>query len=137
MNGPASNRRFRFSLRMLFAAVTLAACWLGYYANWIHQRHAFIRANQRSINEMGKGRDVFLAWKWDFERGRKASAPAILRLFGEKPVEFMRIHVVVEKPGCGIEPPELCRAKQLFPETQISWTYVDRNGAFFTSEEEN
>lgn len=32
-------RWFRLSLRSLFAAVTLIACWLGYSTNWIRQRH--------------------------------------------------------------------------------------------------
>ena len=37
-------RRPRFSLRTLFAVVTLFGCWLGYELNWIRQRREAIQA---------------------------------------------------------------------------------------------
>jgi hypothetical protein len=43
-----SGRRWlRISLRTLFLVVTLCACWLAYYANWIHQRRALL--NDRNV----------------------------------------------------------------------------------------
>jgi hypothetical protein len=36
-----------------------------------------------------------------------------------------------------VEPAEALRAKRLFPESQFSWTYVDRQGNFFPSQEED
>ncbi len=36
-------RRFRFSLRALFVAVTVVGVWLGYHFKWIRDRHAVIR----------------------------------------------------------------------------------------------
>jgi hypothetical protein len=33
------HRSFRFSLRTLLVAITLSGLWLGYYVNWIHERH--------------------------------------------------------------------------------------------------
>src|SRR4051812_25415878 len=37
---PPTRRWFRFSLRTLLIAITVFGLWLGYYVNWIHQRHA-------------------------------------------------------------------------------------------------
>jgi hypothetical protein len=41
-NLPKPRRWFRFSLRTMFVLVTVLCIWLGYYLNWIRQRHDYI-----------------------------------------------------------------------------------------------
>jgi hypothetical protein len=132
MSESAKRLWFRFSLRTLFVAVTLVAVCLAYPLNWIYQRHKLLNDNAALISSMGVADDL-----WNFRypgRLQPAKAPAILALFGERPVESLTLQFVVDAPPKGV-PAEVERAKRLFPETEITWSFVDRHGKFFPAEE--
>ena len=84
----------RFSLRMLFVAVTALACWLGYEMSWIVQRRAMLR--DPSVNATGS------------IPANPANVPWIVRMFGDAEFTFLTV------------PPEkFTRASRLFPEANV------------------
>lgn len=128
-------RWLRFSLRTLFVAVTVLALALWYPLHWIHQRHKLLDDNFARMKQVGvpywdiHGRFELLV------RNPPARAPWLLRLFGEKPVDSVTMLYIVEKPPRKVTW-DMMRDKRLFPEADITWSFVDRNGKFFPAEEE-
>jgi hypothetical protein len=101
MNEAKPKRRwFRFSLRTLFALVTLCAllsCWTVYQLNWIRQRHLALD---------------WLEQHWvsvRFNGGNKP--PLALRFFGEPNTPDMTIRLDEHEDG-----QKLLEARRLFPE---------------------
>jgi hypothetical protein len=64
-------RWFRFSLRTLFLAVTVLACWLGYYLNWIRERHALLEEPNVTAAFDSKSRAPSISLRLLGERGAK------------------------------------------------------------------
>lgn len=127
---------FQFSLRTLFVAMTLVACAFLYPLNWIHERHKLLNENEARMKLAGK------TW-WDFNRVSgawcpprpPAQAPFILRLFGENALDRATFLYIVDESPEGVTP-EMLRAQRLFPEANLNWSFVDRNGNFFPAKEE-
>ena len=99
----AHRRRFRFSLRMLLVAVTIAGLllgWIAYSFNWIHDRHAVfaqLRVRPVALSKEGK------------------RAPNLLWLFGETGVEQL---------WCwNMAPGEVEMVRKLYPESEI-WELI-------------
>jgi hypothetical protein len=101
-----SRLRFRFGLRTLFVAVTIAgviAAWVTYQLNWIRQRH-----------------DVFASHRvYEIKRKIILSAepgmilpPWSLRVFGETGQDGMMFDLAESDP-------ELERIRRLFPEAEV------------------
>jgi len=109
-------RRWSFSLRTLLVVLTLAACWLGYQANWIRQRHAVINASQT---------DTFRCWTNYFdpfnpEAETPPCAPALLWVFGEP--GYYNLHIEMEGPIAvrdKVEQAKADRIARLFPEARV------------------
>ena len=102
---PAPKRRwFRFSLRTLFVAVTVFGCWLGYYLNWVRQRHALLDEPNVTAS--------FLP--------RQLAASLALRLLGERGAKSVFLHYSWLSPTLS-ESDEAQRnlASRLFPEATI------------------
>ena len=98
MRGKASPRRrwFRFSLRTLFAAVTVLCVvggWVAYQLNWIRERQAF-RESGKIVGRWGTMHDP--------------DAPGTLWLFGETGESGLGLEVAPGDPGSK-------RAQELFP----------------------
>jgi hypothetical protein len=90
----------RFSLRTLFALVTIASVpmgWVAYHLNWIHQRHAFLELD--GVRQYPRVR-VTRPFPWG------------LRLLAEEPRFLL-----------GAGPEQLDRAKDLFPESILNLVY--------------
>jgi hypothetical protein len=94
-------RWFRFSLRTLFAVVTvfcIVGGWAAYQLNWIRERQAF--------RESGK-----IVYAWGTNHG--PDAPGMLWMFGETGESGLRLDVAPDDP-------ELKRAQAMFPEAIIT-----------------
>jgi hypothetical protein len=92
-------RGFRFSLRTLFVLVTIAgvaAGWVAYQLNWIHQRHEFGKSHNLAI----------VMW----QAGLNVRAPWSLRLFGEPAAVYL-----LKVPDLYLQ-----EAKALYPEAIIN-----------------
>jgi hypothetical protein len=107
---PAPKRRWlRFSLRTFLVVLTVLACWLGYYVNWIHQRRIVVENTE-------------VAFSKDFVRPRDATtgrrnrrshiAPHPLNWFGENGYWCIQVKA-------GTSDAEIARVRRLFPEAQI------------------
>ena len=102
MIAPPRRRRFRFSLRTMFVAVTLLAIplgWAAYSLNWIRQRHEMLRRTDIGIVP-------------NFYSPR-LSAPGGLWLFGETGIQSLHVSAPPYLPE------EVDRLHRLFPEAQI------------------
>jgi hypothetical protein len=102
-------RWFSFSLRTLFALVTLVAVWLGWNLKWIRQRREFVSDEQ-------------FAYAYSLH---PVTAPSLLWVFAEVGREF----VIMNSPSDF----ELAEARRLFPEAFIAspedfmtWDYARR-----------
>src|SRR5260221_12187239 len=109
MNVP--RRRWSYSLRTLFAVVTLFACWLGYSLNWMRERQQvreWLASDERS-------------WYAPSLAGAplEASPPLSLRLFGEK--GMVGIGMDVEQ-FAGPVPYSPAKLKGLFPQAQVDFS---------------
>jgi hypothetical protein len=101
-----STRRLQFTLRSLFILITLIALWLGYYANWIHQRRE--------------------ARKWLAQRNcefpiipnlRPPNLPLMLRLLGEQPAhDFCVAPLEEDRRNLGAYRAKIRDITLLFPE---------------------
>lgn len=92
------NRRyFQFSLRALFALVTLLCIWLGYQLNWIRARH-------QVLEELKQSHIVFNAHK---------PAPWSIRLI-ERGVPSIAVDPDVARDAQRVD-----KLKRLFPEATI------------------
>jgi hypothetical protein len=92
-------RWFRFSLRMLFVMVTVAATAAGcvsYQLNWIRERHAVLAKVRDSTSD---------------SKDTAIQAPLALRVFGEPAVAWIAV-------GGGYSNSESDRIKSLFPEAR-------------------
>ena len=75
---PRNRRYFQFSLRTLFALMTILCVWLGYQLNWIRERH-------KALEELQQSRVVFDTYKpapWSIrliERGVPSPSTRMLR----------------------------------------------------------
>ena len=105
MSDLAPKRRWSFSLRALFVAVTLAAIltWLGIELTWLRER--------RQIAAILK-----------FEPNGSVRAPGISWLFGEKGYAFILVTV---RPAVGTSDMTIANAgmeklRRLFPEAEIT-----------------
>lgn len=111
----SQKRWFRYSLRSLFALVTIFALWLGWEVKFIHERQA-IRAWLRE----GNGWEV--TWE-DYKNtpsppGRAAGDPTMQipiwrKWLGDEPIALLGF-----EPSA--TPADRARVKQLFPEAEIS-----------------
>jgi hypothetical protein len=111
-----THRWFRWSLVTMFVVVTLFAVWLGYSANWIRQRRAFVSEQRQHLRAIGS--DV------DFYSSRnRVQAPYGAWLLGESGVA--RMFVLHEK---GQRERDIRRARRLFPEATLA-TVVERPDA--------
>lgn len=99
---PPPRRWFRFTLRTMFVVLTAFSLWLGYEANWMRQRRAYL-----SIAEVYDLSETF--GKTAADRPR---APGLLWLFGEQGVKYL---VVMRR-----SPADFSRAAKLFPEADCS-----------------
>lgn len=85
--------------------VTVVGCWLGYYANWIRQRHEALKRNEES-------RAIFAQVGGLSPTG---TFPWTLRLLGEEPLEFIALKIEREVDL----KPSLSRIQVLFPESWV------------------
>ncbi len=104
--------RWTFSLRTLFAVVTLFAlvCWLGWNLHRVHQRDGMVI----SLSARGAmfGRTV--------SNTPHNSPPLVWKLLGAEPVQL------IEVPASGFSEDDLLRLATLFPEATIrSRTLID------------
>ena len=86
-------RWLRFSLRTLFALLTLFACGLGVQVKWIEDRHEFLL--------LGRSRGVYA--------GGTCDAPRALRVLGDPGVQHLSVAQRFEMS-----------ARSLFPEAKVS-----------------
>ncbi len=104
--------RWTFSLRTLFAVVTLFAlvCWLGWNLHRVHQRDGMVI----SLSARGAmfGRTV--------SNTPQNSPPLVWKLLGAEPF------ALIEVPASGFSEDDLLRLATLFPEATIrSRTLID------------
>ena len=98
--------KLRFSLRTLFALLTIAAvisAWVAYSLNWIEQRLEFL--NSKAIASIVPGDPA------------QNALPLQLRLFGAQSVDVICFY---EKQ---LPTEELEKAKSLFPETKLVFDF--------------
>lgn len=109
-----SRSPLQFSLQALFILFTVPAIWLGYHANWIHQRREGRKwIEQHPFNgEYG----MYLVYE-------RPDLPWALKLFGEKPLGGMSLRSCLVAPKRDEDLTEykkqLARMEALFPECQI------------------
>lgn len=122
--------RFRFSLRALFVSFTIVAVWLGWNANIVHQRKAFLAlleqgdcftlANaqweQGTVSYSFSMTDVYAAQAVGHptryshhRRSARFTMPTLRRWMGDE----LR-WLIAYRPG-----PDISEVKRLFPEAQI------------------
>src|ERR1700680_2365646 len=93
MNTFTPHRRwFRFSLRTLFVALTLACvafAWTAYALNWIRARHEIL----------GKGLATPTYQHYLLLRERPAVAPGCLWVFGEEGIHHLSINPYSSEPS--------------------------------------
>jgi hypothetical protein len=112
-------RRWSFSLRTLFAVVTIACClgWLAYSFAWARERSRIEAWDQAS--------ECFYGWSGRNDANRRA--PGILWLFGATAWDEMTLagHEVED-----LEPfqREVDYVQQLFPEAVVSALIYDSAG---------
>jgi hypothetical protein len=94
---PHNRRYFQFSLRTLFALMTILCIWLGYQLNWIRERH-------KALEELQQSRVVFDAYK---------PAPWSIRLI-ERGVPCIAVD-----PDVARDAQKVGRLKRLFPEATL------------------
>jgi hypothetical protein len=139
----------RYSLRGLLLVITLFACVLGYYCNWIHQRRAFLAqqaeiyaSNFRPprISEALSRYYHDKATEFAAQQGPSSpvNAPPVLALLGESGVVSMSMaippsnatQVRVRCWEVSETHPHIVRARSLFPEAIIHayiWDTTDPN----------
>jgi hypothetical protein len=126
---PAPKRRwFRFSLRTLFAVVTVAAVGLAYEMNWIRQRHELIA--QANASEESRSHSMWDMYGTTMQPIEGNRAPGLLWLFGEKGVRRFTVPVSAPKPDKFNEEDRerILRSQRLFPEAEIVYGHVNQDG---------
>ena len=94
---PRNRRYFQFSLRTLFALMTILCVWLGYQLNWIRERH-------KALEKLQQSRVVFDTYK---------SAPWSIRLI-ERGVPSIAVD-----PDVARDAQKVGQLKRLFPEATL------------------
>lgn len=120
---------WRFSLRTLFLLVLLSAIWMGQQARWIRQRHDLQEKHRTlaaSLEERKHGASFWLELQQVCGTNRamppsRVSAPGLLWLFGEAPVERLHLHFTVTsaEQKLPFDDPEIDLAQRLFPEAVV------------------
>ena len=113
MDDATKRRWFQFSLRTMFALMTLVAVFVAYHVRWIRQRHDFLAT------------DGVYDWSDKYSNANTARprAPGMLWLFGETGVTKL---VVYERGKA-----DFSRSAALFPEARrISTRYISGPGIF-------
>jgi hypothetical protein len=105
-----TRRWFRFSLRTLFLVITVFAVWLGYYFNWIRERHQVLEGVEfaAKIVESRNGVIGFVPPPHAF--------PLSLTILGEQSINAIAI------PGSKTDPgneAKLASFARLFPEADV------------------
>lgn len=104
--------RPQFTLRTFFIAITLLAVWLGYYANWIHQR----REARKWIEAHPNTAPLFQTWSDD----PQPELPWPLKLLGEEPLEYCRVSPrAEEKADPAAYQTRIAEITSLFPECYL------------------
>ncbi|MGD9723449.1 MAG: hypothetical protein AB7E98_19875 [Pirellulales bacterium] len=107
MNPAPKRRWFAFSLRTVFAAVTVFAClvgWIVYNLNWIRQRH-----HEFSITAVG----IWRLPDWN------SKAPGMLWLFGEESHSLIGVYFEDPHAPTPQEEAEAERRTRMFPEAKV------------------
>ena len=115
-----SKRRWScFSLRTLFAAVTIFAVWLGWQARIVHERNALRTAVELAASDsfepyvvVATRDDGVTVRMWDF-KWSKNPIPWYRRMLGDEPVGTLGV------PN-GWTASEVQRLKEAFPEARFS-----------------
>lgn len=92
----------RFSLRALFAAITIFGIWLGVQMKWIRDRHAAIEWAKSKANH-----NVAIV-------GKAITAPLTLRIFGEQGYKEIGLYTGLKDPTYTDD-----KLKELFPEARV------------------
>lgn len=110
MTAAPERRWFRYSLRTLFAVVTVVACWLGYELNWIRQRRMVIGDPQ--VKSIKYHIQISGPFSGPIRRIEYEIAPWPLRWLGEAGYSNILLEM-------GATDDELFRVRRLFPETGV------------------
>jgi hypothetical protein len=110
----AGHRWLAFSLRGLFAAITLLAIWLGFQVNWLRQRQEARRwIQQHESSDWSRADPVNVVVSGIRNRDGRAAAPWSLRLMGETRL----VYVILDKRKLTeADMPRLDSLQVLFPE---------------------
>ena len=128
-HAPAIRRRcFQFSLRTMFAAVTLVALWLGWKWNWIHQRHAFSQARREKllpIDYYGNDPDFIIYRMMETKSGPRKAIPSllarlVLQLFREPAHSGLIFTYDADITDAAAQAADMSRIQKLFPESRIT-----------------
>ena len=102
----------RFSLRSMFVTTAIICCWLGYYFNWIHDRHQSLKDVEFSANievlELQNNVIAIVPPPHPF--------PWSLKLLGEQPISGIEIPGSKSDPG---NEAKIARFARLFPEADV------------------
>ena len=120
-------RWFSYSLRTMFAVVTVLCVWLGYELKWIRQRRAIVAAFPKWSALEGVPNIVM----------RQPDAPGLLWLFGERGYATVSLMVVVDDSLDVLDDSslpeaaktELKYATALFPESVVGPALIPRSTA--------
>jgi len=110
----ASRRWLTFSLRGLFAAITLLAIWLGLQVNWLRQRQEARRwIEQHESSDWSRADPVNVVVSGTRNRDGRPTAPWSLRLMGETRL----VYVILDKSKLTeADIPRLDSLQATFPE---------------------
>jgi hypothetical protein len=116
MTNASPTRRFRFSVRTLFVAVTVLGVWIGYQCNWIRERRAAaMRTESPELHCVPTDEDEGL---YTLPRPR----PFVLWLFRQP--TYASVSVLFEqRPGGVLDAEQLQEFRRLialFPEAEVS-----------------
>lgn len=136
MNEPASSPgrwwRFTFSVRGLLLATALCCAWLAMQRDWARQRREYL-AQERSVAAAGLEYGPYVG-------NRRARAPGLLPLLGDEGVGMLHFQFIIDSDQpltsdtLAFEQAfqrspharRLARARQLFPEAEITWSWSAR-----------
>jgi hypothetical protein len=116
-----SRRSFRFSLRTLFVAVTVFACWLGWNLHEMRERDAMLElmvsrnARFDSDAELDRILPALMRSWTPLQSGRQL--PITWQVLGGKPVR----HIGIFRDRFSKD--EVARIQRLFPEADIAAVY--------------
>lgn len=112
-------RWFRFSLQTMFLTLTVVCCWLGYYLEWIRERHDYLNQLSPSGSQRQNSDSRYLFERPDVPASH--SMPIGLRLLGEPAIAVLRDRDAQEEH-------EANAVQRLFPEALVMWKRCDAGG---------